>query len=151
MVFPVRDGKILLGMKKRGFAPGKINGFGGKINKGETVPEAAVRELFEEIGIEVTLDELKKVGELKFFFPHMTEENWDHHIHVFLIDSWRGEPAESEEMTCDWYDIDKIPFDKMWDDDRHWMPMVLDGKRVRGNIFYGEDNATVESHEIVQN
>eukprot|EP00056_Hartaetosiga_gracilis_P017259 m.6783 g.6783 ORF g.6783 m.6783 type:complete len:151 (-) comp5533_c0_seq1:454-906(-) len=39
--------RILLGMKKRGFGKGKFNGFGGKLEKGETVEEAAVRELQE--------------------------------------------------------------------------------------------------------
>lgn len=31
------EGKLLLGMKKRGFGSGKYNGFGGKVEKGETV------------------------------------------------------------------------------------------------------------------
>jgi len=34
---------LLLGMKKRGFGEGKWNGFGGKVNIGETVINAAVR------------------------------------------------------------------------------------------------------------
>ncbi|GAJ07377.1 unnamed protein product, partial [marine sediment metagenome] len=41
---------ILLGMKKRGFGKDKYNGFGGKINPDETIEEAAVREVQEEIG-----------------------------------------------------------------------------------------------------
>ena len=35
--------KVLLGMKKRGFGEGRWNGFGGKVETGETIPEAAVR------------------------------------------------------------------------------------------------------------
>jgi 8-oxo-dGTP diphosphatase/2-hydroxy-dATP diphosphatase len=34
---------ILLGFKKRGFEKGKWNGFGGKVEKDETVAESAVR------------------------------------------------------------------------------------------------------------
>lgn len=34
---------ILLGLKKRGFGEGKWNGFGGKVEKDETVTEGAVR------------------------------------------------------------------------------------------------------------
>mgnify|MGYP001082927151 CR=1 FL=1 len=35
--------RILLGMKKRGFGMNKWNGFGGKIEQGETLLEAAAR------------------------------------------------------------------------------------------------------------
>ena len=42
--------KILLGMKKRGHGVGKWNGFGGKVEKGETIEEAARRETKEEAG-----------------------------------------------------------------------------------------------------
>jgi len=103
LVLPVRDGKILLGMKKRGFGEGKINGFGGKLNEGESIFDAAVRELSEEIGIVV--EGLRKVGELDFRFPHKEDGSWDQRAHVFLAEGWEGEPKESEEMSCDWYDI----------------------------------------------
>ena len=45
--------KLLLGMKKQGFGSGKYNGFGGKVEMGETVEEAAKREVVEEVGITV--------------------------------------------------------------------------------------------------
>ncbi len=37
--------RVLLGMKKRGFGAGKWNGFGGKVDPGETIVEAAARWL----------------------------------------------------------------------------------------------------------
>jgi len=43
--FIVQDGKMLLGYKKRGFGEHKYNGFGGKVNSGETPAQAAAREL----------------------------------------------------------------------------------------------------------
>jgi len=40
LVYPVgQDGRILLGRKKRGMGFGKWNGFGGKIEAGETMRE----------------------------------------------------------------------------------------------------------------
>lgn len=36
-------GDILLGLKKRGFGEGKWNGFGGKVEPGETIHQAAAR------------------------------------------------------------------------------------------------------------
>ena len=41
-------------MKKRGFGAGKWNGFGGKVEPGETIVEAAVREVKEECGYDVS-------------------------------------------------------------------------------------------------
>jgi 8-oxo-dGTP pyrophosphatase MutT (NUDIX family) len=38
-------------MKKRGFGHGKYNGFGGKVEKSETISQAAIREMYEESGI----------------------------------------------------------------------------------------------------
>ena len=35
--------KVLLGMKKRGFGQGRWNGFGGKVEKGETILQGAIR------------------------------------------------------------------------------------------------------------
>ncbi len=45
--------KVLLGMKKRGFGAGRFNGFGGKVENGESIEEAAKREVVEEVGLNV--------------------------------------------------------------------------------------------------
>ena len=55
---------ILLGMKLRGFGIGKWNGFGGKIEAGETIEEGAIREVHEECGIKVI--SLVRIGYLVF-------------------------------------------------------------------------------------
>ena len=149
LILPMHDGRLLLGVKKRGFGVGKLNGFGGKLNEGETIVEAAARELFEEVGIEVFADDLKKVAELTFLFPH-AEEDWDQVVHFYTVNSWRGEPVESEEMGCEWHSVDEIPFDRMWDDDKHWLPRVLAGKFVKGKFSFGEDNSTITAQEIVE-
>ena len=43
LVFVQNDNKTLLGLKKRGFGKGRWNGFGGKVEKGETIVEGAKR------------------------------------------------------------------------------------------------------------
>lgn len=40
-----RNGKVLLGLKKKGFGQGYYNGFGGKVEPGETIVQAAEREV----------------------------------------------------------------------------------------------------------
>ena len=43
LVFVFNGGKILLGMKKRGFGAGRWNGFGGKVDSTETIEAGAKR------------------------------------------------------------------------------------------------------------
>ena len=59
-----KEGKILLGEKKRGFAKGTLNGIGGKQDFGENIDQAMVRETQEEIG--VTPIDYVMVGKIAF-------------------------------------------------------------------------------------
>ena len=43
LVRDVPQRRVLLGLKKRGFGAGKWNGFGGKLEPGETIEQAAKR------------------------------------------------------------------------------------------------------------
>ncbi len=139
----VKKGHVLLAMKKRGFGVGKWNGCGGKPKDGESVESAAIRETQEEIG--VTPTSMKLAAKLDFFFPDVPiEKDWNQQVWVYLVDKWAGEPSESEEMKPDWFKIEDIPFDKMWPDDKHWLPKVLSGKYVDGKFSFGKDDKMIE-------
>lgn len=43
LAFVEKGDQVLLGMKKRGFGHGRWNGFGGKVEAGENVRDAAAR------------------------------------------------------------------------------------------------------------
>lgn len=43
LVLVLQPQRVLLGMKKRGFGAGRWNGFGGKVQEGETVEDGAKR------------------------------------------------------------------------------------------------------------
>ena len=137
------DSRILLGMKKRGFGAGKFNGFGGKVHEGETIEEAAQRELKEEIG--VVAEDLRKRGIL-----HFQGEGAEFlEMHVFSASRFEGEPKESEEMAPEWFARDSIPFDKMWLDDKYWIPYLLAEKNFQGYfLFRGHDE--ILSHRVVE-
>lgn len=135
--------KILLGLKKRGFGAGKWNGFGGKVEEGETLEESIKRETKEESGIEII--DLEKIGILEFGF-----ENSAHilEVHFFKSENFKGEIVESEEMKPQWFHVDEIPFGEMWPDDKHWMPLFLSGKKFKGRFLFGEADVVLEKELI---
>lgn len=132
---------ILLGMKKRGFGSGKWNGFGGHVEEGEEIIDAAKRELFEEAGI--TPVNLRRAGVSEFVFP----DGKILEVHFFRADDFYGEPIESEEMAPKWFHINEIPYSEMWPDDKYWMPLFFQGKKFRGKFFFDE-NANISNFEL---
>lgn len=140
-----RDGQILLAMKKRGFGEGKWNGVGGKLEPGETIEQALVRECQEEIG--VTPLEHRQVAELDFVQDADTREPWHMYVYVYVSESWEGEITESEEMMPKWFDTDRIPFNAMWDDDEFWLPQVLAGQKVTGEFTF-DINDKMLTHDV---
>lgn len=134
--------KILLGMKKRGFGEGRWNGFGGKVEEGETIEEGMKREMFEECSIKV--NESEKKGVITFVYANDGKEM---QVHIYQVTKYSQEPIETEEMKPQWFDLDKIPFDQMWPDDKIWMPIFLAGKKFSGTVYFKDTN-TITSHDI---
>ncbi|KAM7038928.1 PREDICTED: 7,8-dihydro-8-oxoguanine triphosphatase [Sturnus vulgaris] len=142
LVLVVQPSRVLLGMKKRGFGAGLWNGFGGKVQPGESIEEAARRELLEESGL--TVDTLQKMGQITFEFVGNSELM---DVHIFRADDFHGEPTESEEMRPQWFQLDEVPFHHMWPDDSYWFPLVLQRKLFRGYFkFQGQD--TILEHSL---
>lgn len=137
--------ELLLAMKKRGFGVGKWNGVGGKIDseKGDrNITDTAIRETEEEIGVKIK--DLEKVAVLSFYFPYKKE--WDQDVHVYLIKDWDEEPIESEEMLPKWFKINEIPFDQMWDDDKFWLPKILEGKKLKAKFVFKQGEKITEKN-----
>lgn len=145
LCFLIKDNRILLGMKKRGFGVGLWNGCGGKVHEedGESVEEATIRETQEEFGVRTK--GLKLMAELTFSFPHKLD--WGQVVYVYLCHDWTGEPSESEEMRPQWFENDKLPFDKMWADDPYWIPKILNGEFVKAMFEFNEDGS-VSKHKF---
>ncbi len=104
----VRDGKVLLA--KRGKEPGR--GLwslpGGAVNPGEELKAAVVRELREECGIEVAVEDAAEVVERMF-----PDAEGRLHYHYVILDyraRWlRGDLSPSEEVEeARWVDPDDL-------------------------------------------
>ncbi|WP_368644435.1 Nudix family hydrolase [Castellaniella ginsengisoli] len=99
-------GRLLLGQRPEGKAwPGWWEFPGGKIEAGETVEQALVRELDEELGIRATR-----------VYP------WVVHVHEYpktivelafcQVAAWEGEPHGREDQALDWVDPWEIRLDE---------------------------------------
>lgn len=125
--------RLMLIHKKTGLGTGKINAPGGRIEQGETPEQAAVRETREEIGL--VPSELKKVAELSFVFT----DGYSLHGTVFFADQYSGVPVETAEASPFWCSLNAIPYEQMWEDDRHWLPVVLSGSSIKGYFIFDGD------------
>jgi len=126
-----REGELLLGLKKRGFGAGRWNGFGGKLASGETIEQGARREVKEESGLEA--GELMPRGVIDFIFQDSPEAL---EVHLFSVKDFQGEPIETSEMRPVWWKTDALPYDRMWPDDRHWLPLYLAGKNISARFLF---------------
>jgi 8-oxo-dGTP diphosphatase len=142
LCFIVKEGHVLLIRKRRGFGAGKINAPGGKIEPGESPLQSAIRETQEEIGV-TPLDPQKR-GELHFQFA----DGYSLHCEVFLATELSGEPVETDEAIPLWVDAACIPYEEMWEDDRHWLPLLLEGKTFAGYFEFDGENMTSKKLEI---
>ena len=133
-----RDGTLLLQKKTEGrFGEGKWNGPGGKLGPGETPEDCARREVREETGLRVR--GLRLHGALRHYFGQVDEPDWI--VYQFSATDFEGEPKESDEGVLRWFPVDEIPYGEMWQDDEHWLPLLLDGKDFTGDFYFNEDGS----------
>ena len=134
LLFVIRAGQILLIHKKRGIGAGKINGPGGRIHTGESARACAIREVQEELS--VTPTGVRSCGEVWF----QVCDGFSIQIFVFTATGCEGEPHETDEAKPLWVPLGEIPYDRMWADDAHWIPMMLAGKRFVHRVLYDGDS-----------
>lgn len=98
----VRDGDRLLLARSPRFKPGVFSALAGFVEAGETLEECAVREVREEVGIEIA--NLRYFGSQAWPFPNSL-------MVAFFADHAGGritpDPAEIE--AADWFPIDALP------------------------------------------
>lgn len=90
------DGHFLMAQRPQGKAYAGYWEFpGGKVEAGETPYHALIRELHEELGIEVKIAYpwLRRV----FTYPHATV-----HLSFFRVTGWQGEPHGREGQLLSW-------------------------------------------------
>ena len=140
----IRGRKLLLKLANGGISKGKWNGPGGKFERGETPTENVIREVEEETSLRVVDPDCR--GKIEFYMNGRA--SLDYLVHVFLVERFSGRARPSKEGMVRWFDLDSIPYAKMWDDDRYWLPLLLNGTRFNARFYYDKQNNRVVSYEI---
>jgi ADP-ribose pyrophosphatase YjhB (NUDIX family) len=103
----VQDGKILLMRRLNAPEAGHWGIAGGKIDLYETAPQAAAREIAEELGVAVVADRLL------CFVDQIDRQAGTHWVSpVYLAERFEGEPAIQEphkHADLGWFDLDALP------------------------------------------
>ena len=139
LTYVIDGDNILLILKKRGMGDGYYNGPGGHIELEETKTEAAIRETREETGLDVA--DLVDMGTLYFQFRDGTRMIG----YVFTTHTYSGTLIdECDETKPFWAKISQLDYSNMWEDDRLWFPLLLEGKRFNGYFIF-DDRKLVDS------
>ena len=94
---------------------------GGKLNPGETPEIALIRELKEELGINVAKSCLAA-----FAFASHGYDNFHLLMPLFLCRRWRGVPRPLEGQTLAWVAVDRLGEYAMPEADRPLVPLLRD-------------------------
>lgn len=141
LAFIKRNDAVLLGLKTRGLGEGYWNGFGGKVEKKETVHEGVEREIKEECNLHVK--HLKHIGVIRY------EEDGNPQasvVHIFTCSTFHGTAQPSEEMNpIKWFSITNIPYEDMWPDSKVWYPYMFAEKFFYGLIRYNSEGQIVDN------
>jgi 8-oxo-dGTP pyrophosphatase MutT (NUDIX family) len=126
------------------FGGGKWNGPGGKIEPNESAIEGVCREVLEETGLRIYSPILK--GVLEFYFGKKPESDWT--CYIFRVEKFSGDPVNLGEGELRWFKLKDIPYKNMWEDDKHWLPLLIDNKNFKGHFIYDEKGEKIIEYNL---
>ena len=116
------DGRILLARRPEGKKMAGLWEFpGGKLNPGETPEAALIRELREELGIDVTAACLAP-----FAFASHDYEGFHLLMPLFVCRRWKGTPVGRENQTLAWVRASRLAEYEMPPADKPLIPLLRD-------------------------
>ncbi|MCB8879680.1 8-oxo-dGTP diphosphatase MutT [Acidisoma cellulosilytica] len=116
------QGRVLIARRPEGRAMAGLWEFpGGKLEPGESPEEALVRELREELGVDVARSCLAP-----FVFASHTYEKFHLLMPLFLCRRWQGQPFPKEGQLIRWVSTDELMDYQMLPADRPLLPLLRD-------------------------
>ncbi len=99
---------LLLKRKKTGFGDSKYGFIGGHVEKGENVKKAIIREVNEEIGVEIAENDL----EFRNIMNRKVNQDVEYIDFIFIAKKWKGNIRNMEPEKCSelkWCSPNKLP------------------------------------------
>lgn len=81
---------------------GKLNGLGGKLEKGESTKQSFIREIYEESGITLESKQVIKMGLLKGV-------EWKVFVFAAVYEGEIFTPKTYEKELLEWFEVDNLP------------------------------------------
>ena len=138
-----KDGKYLL-LHRSKDTPNDVNdgkwiGVGGKFLPGESPEECVCREVLEETGL--VLDDYTLRGILTF-----SSQGWeDECIFVYTASAFHGHEIECTEGELQWISFDKLFSLNLWEGDRIFLKLLMEGSPLFSLKLSYEQDRLVES------
>lgn len=143
-----KDGELLFARKKRGAGSGRWNGYGGKVESGESIESAMIREVIEEST--TTPLEYTEMG-INTFHVYFQGKVHVWRVHNFKITRWEGTPQETDEMGIPkWFEEKDIPYDDMWQDDKYWLKYFFTDKKFDAEYWFDENDRIIKDSLVLR-
>lgn len=147
--------QYLMVRNNRGLNAGLFNFPGGHIEENETIDEGNAREINEETGLEIKNIQTCGRFDISFGLPQKNSWPWEQpnriRVFIFKTDTFSGKlrnpllksGQKFPEVKAFWCDEDKIPFEKMRDNDRIWFKMYKKTGYINNPVFIRENNKLI--------
>jgi 8-oxo-dGTP diphosphatase len=117
-----QDNRVLIAQRPEHKAMGGLWEFpGGKLEANETPEQALIRELKEELGIDVT-----KACLAPYVFTSHTYEDFDLLMLLYLCRRWEGTPQAIEHQALKWVKVNELRNYDMPEADIPLLPHLCD-------------------------
>lgn len=139
--------KILLGIKTKKICRNKLNGPGGKVEKGESYRECVLRETQEEIGVRISPKHLRLVAMIDFADRQKNGTyKVAYRVAFYSAKKWNGKIRSRGDLKkLRWFSLRKAPLKRMMLGHPEWFQEAISGHFVRARINYGRKRRRVDS------
>ena len=101
---------------------------------------AAQRELRQETGLVFPLKSFQKGGVLRGYINSTDMPTWL--VHIYLVDASAAKQTfvpNEEYVEMRWFPLSELPFEKMLQGDRDWLPKIVKGQKLSIRIVANEN------------